>query len=102
MMPKGDAVHTQGDTMRFEDFAVAVDSLPWPSIGADATARDALAVLTRPGGEPDKEVALDNLALLLWWLTVAARVNGVALSSVADRSLAMLSKMPPARNGMEL
>lgn len=86
--------------MYFHEYATAVESLPWPSNDADGTAKAALERLTRPGGSSTKEEAVYDLSMLLWYVATAARENGIALTSVADKSLAVLSKLPPNMCGM--
>jgi hypothetical protein len=78
--------------MRFSDYVAAAENLSWPSIDADGLAKEALGRLTSGNG------TIDDMATLQWYVFQCARVEGIALSSVADRSLVMLSKLPQAKN----
>lgn len=87
----------KGSHMTFAEYAQEVESKPWPSIDADGLAKEALESLQsgKPLADYTREQRIQDMAHLLWYVTVLARAEGVALTSVADRSIAFLSRLPP-------
>lgn len=82
--------------MQFEEYAEIVEKMPWPGADGDKVARDALTALLsgKSALQYGREARIDDLAALLWYVATRARMEGVAFTSVADRSIAALSVLP--------